>query len=112
MQSLILQIAQNWLEQEKRETEEAKEAYMAEHCPAPDLNGDQAALMVSTWFTHRDAEIFQRTIPSFLSNSGGFSPKNMSEKHTSHLVSKVSYKQKSSVEQQNQAVSYTGFKSV
>lgn len=50
MQSLILQIAQNWLEQEKKETEEAKEAYMVEHCPAPDLSGDQAALMVSTGF--------------------------------------------------------------
>lgn len=58
MQSLILQIAQNWLEQEKKENEEAKEAYMAEHCPAPDLSGDQAALMVSTGFTHHDAEIF------------------------------------------------------
>ncbi|TWW75357.1 troponin I, fast skeletal muscle-like [Takifugu rubripes] len=45
LKSLILQIAQNWLEQEKKETEEAKEAYMVEHCPAPDLSGDQAALM-------------------------------------------------------------------
>lgn len=48
MQSLILQIAQNWLEQETKETEEAKAAYMVDHCPAPDLSGDQAALMVST----------------------------------------------------------------
>lgn len=47
VQSLILQIAQNWLEQEKTEQEEAKVAYMSEHCPAPDLSGDQAALMVS-----------------------------------------------------------------
>lgn len=34
------------LEQEKADIEAAKEAYMAEHCPAPDMNGDQAALMV------------------------------------------------------------------
>lgn len=47
-QSLILQIALNWIEQEKKETEAAKEAYMAEHCPSPDLSGDQSALMVST----------------------------------------------------------------
>lgn len=46
-QSVILQIAQNWLEEEKKEVEEAKGAYMSEHCPAPDLSGDQAALMVS-----------------------------------------------------------------
>ena len=46
LQSLILQIAQNWIEQEKKETVATKEAYMAEHCPAPDLYGDQAALMV------------------------------------------------------------------
>nr|XP_046250287.1 troponin I, fast skeletal muscle-like [Scatophagus argus] len=45
LKSLILQIAQNWLDQEKKDMEVAKEAYMAEHCPAPDLSGDQAALM-------------------------------------------------------------------
>uniref|UniRef100_H3CAV0 Troponin I type 2a (skeletal, fast), tandem duplicate 2 n=2 Tax=Tetraodon nigroviridis TaxID=99883 RepID=H3CAV0_TETNG len=45
LKSLILQIAQNWLEQEKTETEKAKVAYMSEHCPSPDLSGDQAALM-------------------------------------------------------------------
>uniref|UniRef100_A0A669E732 Troponin I2, fast skeletal type n=1 Tax=Oreochromis niloticus TaxID=8128 RepID=A0A669E732_ORENI len=45
LQSLILQIAMNWIEQEKKETDVAKEAYMAEHCPPPDLSGDQAALM-------------------------------------------------------------------
>lgn len=45
-QSLILQIALNWIEQEKKETEAAKAAYMAEHCPSPDLSGDQSALMV------------------------------------------------------------------
>lgn len=42
----MLQIAANWLEQEAKEIAEAKEAYMAEKCPAPDLSGDQAALMV------------------------------------------------------------------
>lgn len=46
LQSLILQIALNWLDTEKKEAEAAKEAYMAEHCPAPDMSGDQAALMV------------------------------------------------------------------
>uniref|UniRef100_A0A8C9Y7L7 Troponin I2, fast skeletal type n=1 Tax=Sander lucioperca TaxID=283035 RepID=A0A8C9Y7L7_SANLU len=43
--SLILQIAASWIEQETKEAEAAKEAYMAEHCAAPDLSGDQAALM-------------------------------------------------------------------
>lgn len=46
LQSLILQIALNWIEQEKKETEVAKAAYMAEQCPSPDLGGDQSALMV------------------------------------------------------------------
>ncbi|XP_036963564.1 troponin I, fast skeletal muscle-like [Acanthopagrus latus] len=45
LKSLILQIAQNWLEQEKKETVAAKEAYMSETCPTPDLSGDQNALM-------------------------------------------------------------------
>ncbi|GAA6227691.1 troponin I, fast skeletal muscle-like [Lates japonicus] len=45
LKSLILQIAQNWIEQEKKEAVSAKEAYMAEHCPAPDLSGDQNTLM-------------------------------------------------------------------
>ncbi|XP_072242627.1 troponin I, fast skeletal muscle-like [Leuresthes tenuis] len=45
LKSLILQIAQSWLEQEKKDITAAKEAYMAEHCPAPDMSGDQAALM-------------------------------------------------------------------
>ncbi|XP_038136438.1 troponin I, fast skeletal muscle-like [Cyprinodon tularosa] len=45
LKSLVLQVAANWLEKEKQETIQAKEAYMAEHCPAPDTNGDQAALM-------------------------------------------------------------------
>jgi len=45
LKSLILQIAQNWLEQEKKDLVAAKEAYMAENCPSPDTSGDQAALM-------------------------------------------------------------------
>ncbi|KAF3706087.1 Troponin I, fast skeletal muscle Troponin I, fast-twitch isoform [Channa argus] len=45
LKSLILQIALTWLEQEKKDNVSAKEAYMAENCPAPDLSGDQAALM-------------------------------------------------------------------
>uniref|UniRef100_A0A8C7XSE9 Troponin I2, fast skeletal type n=1 Tax=Oryzias sinensis TaxID=183150 RepID=A0A8C7XSE9_9TELE len=43
--SLVLQVAANWLEQEKKELVAAKEAYMSENCPAPDMSGDQAALM-------------------------------------------------------------------
>uniref|UniRef100_A0A667Y4Q5 Troponin I type 2a (skeletal, fast), tandem duplicate 2 n=2 Tax=Myripristis murdjan TaxID=586833 RepID=A0A667Y4Q5_9TELE len=45
LKSLMLQIAASWLEQEAKEIEEAKEAHMAENCPAPDLSGDQAALV-------------------------------------------------------------------
>ncbi|TDH09796.1 hypothetical protein EPR50_G00092450 [Perca flavescens] len=45
LKSLILQIAASWIEEETKEAEAAKEAYMAEHCPTPDLSGDQAALM-------------------------------------------------------------------
>ncbi|KAM4602087.1 troponin I, fast skeletal muscle-like [Polymixia lowei] len=45
LKSLMLQIAATWLENEKKEIEEAKEAYMTENCPSPDLSGDQAALM-------------------------------------------------------------------
>lgn len=46
LQSLMLQIAANWIEQEKKDIAVAKEAYMAENCPAPDLSGDLASLMV------------------------------------------------------------------
>lgn len=42
----MLQIAANWIEQEKKDIAMAKEAYMDENCPFPDLSGDQAALMV------------------------------------------------------------------
>lgn len=45
----MLQIAANWIEQEKKDIEAAKEAYMAENCPTPDMSGDQAALMVRPW---------------------------------------------------------------
>ncbi|KAK5621933.1 hypothetical protein CRENBAI_009191 [Crenichthys baileyi] len=45
LKSLVLSVAASWLEKEKKEIAEAKEAYLAEKCPAPNLSGDQAALM-------------------------------------------------------------------
>ncbi|XP_019934698.1 troponin I, fast skeletal muscle-like [Paralichthys olivaceus] len=45
LKSLMLQIAATWIEQEKKDIEAMKEAYMAENCPSPDLNQDQATLM-------------------------------------------------------------------
>ncbi|XP_075994037.1 troponin I, fast skeletal muscle-like [Genypterus blacodes] len=45
LKSVMLQIAATWIEQEKKDLIEAKETYMAENCPAPDLCGDQASLM-------------------------------------------------------------------
>ncbi|XP_077423425.1 troponin I, fast skeletal muscle-like [Vanacampus margaritifer] len=45
LKSLILQIAFSWLEDEKKSLAEQKEVHMAEHCPAPNLSSDQAALM-------------------------------------------------------------------
>ncbi|XP_060933253.1 troponin I, fast skeletal muscle-like [Limanda limanda] len=45
LKSLILQIAARWLEQETTDLAAAKEAYMAETCPAPNMSGDQAALL-------------------------------------------------------------------
>ncbi|WP_289449469.1 troponin, partial [Klebsiella pneumoniae] len=45
LKSLMLQIAAGWIEQEKAALVETKKAYMAEHCPAPSLSGDQATLM-------------------------------------------------------------------
>lgn len=42
----MLQIANSWIAQEKKDIAAAKQAYMAEHCPAPSVRGDQAALMV------------------------------------------------------------------
>lgn len=47
LQSLMLQIAATWLEQEATEMAAAKETYMEENCPAPDLSTDMAALAVT-----------------------------------------------------------------
>ncbi|XP_027870734.1 troponin I, fast skeletal muscle-like isoform X2 [Xiphophorus couchianus] len=44
LKSLMLQIATKWLEEEKKSIAAAKEAYLAENCPLPDLSGDTAAL--------------------------------------------------------------------
>ncbi|XP_075884900.1 troponin I, fast skeletal muscle-like [Nelusetta ayraudi] len=44
LKSLMLQIAATWLEQEATEMAAAKEAYMEENCPAPDLSADMAAM--------------------------------------------------------------------
>ncbi|XP_059916640.1 troponin I, fast skeletal muscle-like [Gadus macrocephalus] len=45
LKSLMLQIAATWIETEKQELVEAKQNYMAENCPNPDMSGDLAALM-------------------------------------------------------------------
>ncbi|XP_068578675.1 troponin I, fast skeletal muscle-like [Cebidichthys violaceus] len=45
LKSVMLQIAAGWIEQEKKDLVEAKETYMSETCPAPDMSGDQAILM-------------------------------------------------------------------
>ncbi|XP_056137469.1 troponin I, fast skeletal muscle-like [Lampris incognitus] len=45
LKSIMLQIAANWLENEKKEIAQMKKDYMAENCPAPELSGDQAALI-------------------------------------------------------------------
>ncbi|XP_030586793.1 uncharacterized protein LOC115781316 [Archocentrus centrarchus] len=45
LKSLMLQIAANWIEKEKKEIADSKQTYLAENCAAPDLFGDQAALM-------------------------------------------------------------------
>ncbi|XP_026167147.1 troponin I, fast skeletal muscle-like [Mastacembelus armatus] len=45
LKSLMLQIAASWMEQEKKDIEAAKETYIAENCPLPDLSGDQATLL-------------------------------------------------------------------
>ncbi|KAM7003249.1 troponin I, fast skeletal muscle-like [Tautogolabrus adspersus] len=45
LKSLMLSIAANWIQQEKKDLITAKEAYMAENCPKQSLSGDQAALM-------------------------------------------------------------------
>ncbi|KAK9516128.1 hypothetical protein VZT92_024082 [Zoarces viviparus] len=45
LKSVILSIAQKWLEQEKLDDVAAKEAYMRDNCPPPTMSGDQHALM-------------------------------------------------------------------
>ncbi|XP_057693262.1 troponin I, fast skeletal muscle-like [Corythoichthys intestinalis] len=45
LKSLILSIAFNWIQQEKKDLVVAKENYLAEACPKPNLSGDQATLM-------------------------------------------------------------------
>ncbi|KAF3706089.1 Troponin I, fast skeletal muscle Troponin I, fast-twitch isoform [Channa argus] len=45
LKSVMLQIAATMIEQEKKDLVVAKQTYMAEQCPAPNLSGDQAALM-------------------------------------------------------------------
>lgn len=42
----MLQIAAKWIQEEQKENEAVKKAYMAESCPSPNKSGDQAALMV------------------------------------------------------------------
>ncbi|XP_054632382.1 troponin I, fast skeletal muscle-like [Dunckerocampus dactyliophorus] len=45
LKSLMLQIAANWIEQEAKDIEVAKQAHMAENCPPPDLSGDMASMV-------------------------------------------------------------------
>ncbi|CAL1592030.1 unnamed protein product [Knipowitschia caucasica] len=45
LKSLMLQIAAGWLEQEVKDIALAREAYVNENCPTPDLSLDQAGLM-------------------------------------------------------------------
>lgn len=64
----MLQIAANWLEQEATENAAAKEAYMEEHCPTPDLSGDMAALAVNqdrikTFLTSSQIKIYKSSPP-------------------------------------------------
>lgn len=59
----------NWLEQEKKELETAKEAYMSEQCPAPDMSGDQAVLMVRVAAVLKN--LFSRFSFSFSSTEPG-----------------------------------------
>lgn len=56
LQSVMLQIAASWIEGEKKELIAAKQAYMDESCPKPNLSGDQAALMV------RHAAVYSQTV--------------------------------------------------
>ena len=69
---MILSIAATWLEQEKKDLVAAKEAYMVESCPAPNLGGDQAALMVrilkiqKLMAKHKERFIFNKKLGHFL----------------------------------------------
>lgn len=54
----MLQIATKWLEEEKKSIAAAKEVYLAENCPPPDLNGDMDALTVRAKHTE------SREVPS------------------------------------------------
>ncbi|XP_039989829.1 troponin I, fast skeletal muscle-like [Xiphias gladius] len=45
LKSIMLQIAANWIQQEKKSLAQAKQAYMDEQCPAPNLTGDHNALL-------------------------------------------------------------------
>uniref|UniRef100_A0A3Q3XLB0 Troponin I2, fast skeletal type n=1 Tax=Mola mola TaxID=94237 RepID=A0A3Q3XLB0_MOLML len=45
LKSLMLQIADDWIAEEEAELAAIKDAYMAEHCPAPNVKGDQASLL-------------------------------------------------------------------
>ncbi|TNN48810.1 Troponin I, fast skeletal muscle [Liparis tanakae] len=45
LKSLILSIAQKWLDEEAKADVLAKETYMADNCPPAQLSGDQATLM-------------------------------------------------------------------
>ncbi|XP_077451945.1 troponin I, fast skeletal muscle-like [Stigmatopora argus] len=45
LKSLMLQIAATWIEQEKKDLEDAKVVHMEETCPKPDLSGDMASLV-------------------------------------------------------------------
>ncbi|XP_061750380.1 troponin I, fast skeletal muscle-like [Nerophis ophidion] len=45
LKSMMLQIGATLIEQESKDLLVAKEAYMAENCPAPDLSGDLASLL-------------------------------------------------------------------
>ncbi|XP_077373942.1 troponin I, fast skeletal muscle-like isoform X2 [Festucalex cinctus] len=45
LKSLILSIAAQWIQEEKKELAVAKQNYLAETCTRPGLSGDQATLM-------------------------------------------------------------------
>jgi len=61
LKSLMLQIAAGWIEQETKDLAVAKEAYLAEHCPKPDLSGDQAALLEACKKIHQALDKIDET---------------------------------------------------